>query len=150
MLPRGYVNIDKDYNSVAMFEMFQIAFIRRELATDVSKVKQVALEKGWMNIVGNKGGVAYSFQLKNRLFNFIAVHLRHGQSKEAERDQMAQQLVSQMKMQELQTHIPGLESDAIADFCFFLGDLNYRLNTNYASLNNTNIQNAIPMIPKFD
>jgi hypothetical protein len=39
MLPRGYVNIDKDYNSVAMFEMFQIAFIRRELATDVSKVK---------------------------------------------------------------------------------------------------------------
>lgn len=150
MLPRGYVNIDKDYNSVAMFEMFQIAFIRRELATDVSKVKQVALEKGWMNIVGNKGGVAYSFQLKNRLFNFIAVHLRHGQSKEAERDQMAQQLVSQMKMQELQTHIPGLESDAIADFCFFFGDLNYRLNTNYASLNNTNIQNAIPMIPKFD
>jgi GH24 family phage-related lysozyme (muramidase) len=103
-----------------------------------------------MNIVGNKGGVAYSFQLKNRLFNFIAAHLRHGQSKEAERDQMAQQLVSQMKMQELQTHIPGLESDAIADFCFFFGDLNYRLNTNYASLNNTNIQNAIPMIPKFD
>ena len=47
-------------------------------------------------------------------------------------------------------HIPGLESDAIADFCFFFGDLNYRLNTNYASLNNTNIQNAITMIPKFD
>ena len=78
MLPRGFVNIDKDYNSVAMFEMFIIAFIRRGLATDVSKVKQVALEKGWMNIVGNKGGVAYSFLLKNRLFNFIATHLRHG------------------------------------------------------------------------
>lgn len=86
MLPRGFVNIDKDCNSVAMFEMFLIAFIRRELATDVSKVKQTTLEKGWMNIVGNKGGVAYSFQLKNRLFNFIACHLRHGQSKEAERD----------------------------------------------------------------
>lgn len=61
MLPRGFVNIDKDNNSVAMFEMFLITFIKRELATDVSKVKQISLEKGWMNIVGNKGGVAYSF-----------------------------------------------------------------------------------------
>jgi len=39
MLPRGFVNIDKDSNSVAMFEMFLITFIKRELATDVSKVK---------------------------------------------------------------------------------------------------------------
>jgi len=43
MLPRGYVNIDKDNNSVAMFEMYQIIFIRRELSTDVSKVKSVTL-----------------------------------------------------------------------------------------------------------
>lgn len=63
---------------------------------------------------------------------------------------MAQQLVSEMKMQELQTLIPGLESDAIADFSFFFGDLNYRLNTNFASLNNTNIQTAIAMIPQSD
>jgi hypothetical protein len=52
-----------------------------------------------------------------------------------------------MKMQDLQMHIPGIESDAIADFSFFFGDLNYRLNTNYANLNNTNIQTAISMIP---
>lgn len=53
-------------------------------------------------MVGNKGGVAYSFRLKNRLFNFINTHLRHGQNKQDERNQMAQQLLSEIKMQEIQ------------------------------------------------
>ena len=76
MIPLGFVNIDVQVN--AMFEMYIMVFVRRELATDISKVSSSHLEKGLWGVIGNKGAVAYSFRLKNRHFNFIAVHLRHG------------------------------------------------------------------------
>lgn len=39
----------------------------------------------------------------------------------------------------------------MADFCFFLGDLNYRLETTFADLNNTNVkEQAILMVPTKD
>jgi len=44
-----------------------------------------------------------------------------------------------MKMQELQFKMPGLASDQLADYCFFLGDLNYRLKSSFKELNNTNV-----------
>lgn len=55
-----------------------------------------------------------------------------------------------MKMQEMQNQIPGVESDTIAEFSFFFGDLNYRLNSRFAELNNKNIIEAIKMIPTHD
>ena len=39
-----------------------------------------------------------------------------------------------------------MESDQIADFAFFLGDLNYRLNTTFAELNNQNTLEALQMV----
>jgi len=63
---------------------------------------------------------------------------------------MAMELVSGMKMQDIQRAFPGLESDAIADFSFIFGDMNYRLNTDFASLNNSNMSNAVGMIPTHD
>jgi len=42
-------------------------------------------------------------------------------------------------MQELQFKMPGLASDQLADYCFFLGDLNYRLKSSFKELNNTNV-----------
>ena len=86
MVPRGFANVDVKNQIVGMYEMFMIIFVRKELSNDVSKVVSTYLQKGLWGVVGNKGGIAYSFTLKNRLFNFIAVHLRHGQSKEGERD----------------------------------------------------------------
>ena len=51
----------------------------------------------------------------------------------------------------LQDRIPGLESDQVADYCFYIGDLNYRLKTTFTELNNTNVREAaIPMIPTGD
>ena len=46
--------------------------------------------------------------------------------------------------------IAGLESDSLAEFSFFFGDLNYRLNTCFAKLNNNNIQDSIGMIHTHD
>jgi len=64
---------------------------------------------------------------------------------------MSRQLVDEMKMQELQFKIAGVESDQIADFCFFIGDLNYRLKTSFTDLNNSNVsEKAIAMLPSHD
>ena len=52
---------------------------------------------------------------------------------------MSRQLINEMKMQELQFKMPGLASDQLADYCFFIGDLNYRLKSSFADLNNTNV-----------
>jgi hypothetical protein len=51
-----------------------------------------------------------------------------------------------MKLQQIQSSIGALESDQIADFAFFLGDLNYRLNTTFAELNNENDLDALTMV----
>ena len=63
---------------------------------------------------------------------------------------MASELIAEIQMQDLQTYMPGLESDTIGDFNFFFGDLNYRLNSSFSKLNNTNIQEALTMIPTHD
>ena len=52
---------------------------------------------------------------------------------------MSRQLINEMKMQELQFKMPGLASDQLADYCFFIGDLNYRLKSSFTDLNNTNV-----------
>jgi len=35
--------------------------------------------------------------------------------------------------------MPGLASDQLADYCFFIGDLNYRLKSTFSELNNVNV-----------
>ena len=35
--------------------------------------------------------------------------------------------------------MPGLAPDQMADFCFFLGDLNYRLKSSFKELNNSTV-----------
>ncbi len=64
---------------------------------------------------------------------------------------MSRQLVDEMKLYELQQKIPNLDSDQIGDFCFYLGDLNYRLKTSFTDLNNENVrQNAVGMVKSHD
>ena len=40
---------------------------------------------------------------------------------------MASQLIKGIKMQQLEKSLRGLEGDQLADFAFFMGDTNYRL-----------------------
>ena len=54
-------------------------------------------------------------------------------------------------MQEIQNRVTGLECDTVGDFNFILGDLNYRLETFYSQLNNSNVvTDAIRLIPTHD
>ena len=59
---------------------------------------------------------------------------------------MASQLMREMQLTNLQSQIGGLEIDQIADFSFFMGDLNYRLNTTFEDLNNSNTLEALEMV----
>ena len=54
-------------------------------------------------------------------------------------------------MYEIQSKITGLETDQFADIGLYLGDLNYRLKTSFADLNNSNVQTeAIGLINDLD
>jgi len=48
---------------------------------------------------------------------------------------MASELIREFKLQESQlAQYSGLEGDSLADFSFFFGDLNYRLNSDFEYL----------------
>lgn len=61
-----------------MWEMFVAVWVKKDLRKEIQNITKTYIAKGQMNIVGNKGTVAYSFVLRDRTFNFINVHLKHG------------------------------------------------------------------------
>ena len=64
---------------------------------------------------------------------------------------MASDLISGLKLQHIQSTYIGLESDQTSQFCIFMGDMNYRMNTRYQDFNNDNVRtDAINMIPTHD
>ena len=46
-----------------------------------------------MNLIGNKGCVAYSFTLRDRVFQFISCHLKHGDNNYVKRNAEAAQII---------------------------------------------------------
>ena len=71
-----FVSVDKEF--VSMWQMWLVCFIKKKHKQYVTKIKNAKIAKGLGKMIGNKGGVAQSFMVHNRLFNFIAVHLKHG------------------------------------------------------------------------
>ena len=120
--------------------MFIIVFVKRHLRVEVKDIKKQAIAKGKLGF-GNKGCVAYSFVLRERVFNFIACHLKHGQDASKKRDKEASELIRELKLQQIPMY-KGLECDSYGDFTFFFGDLNYRINSTFEKLN-ANIKDAL-------
>lgn len=134
--------------------MFLVVFIKKRLMKHLTRVNSVRCAKGKnvvVTVVGNKGGLCYSFSLFDRLFNIFGTHLQHKREKQEKRNYMSREVVNQVKIQQIQEMVPGLEADQLGDFNFFVGDLNYRLKTYYTDLNDTNVKkDAIAMIPTHD
>ena len=101
-------------------------------------------------MIGNKGCIAYNFTLNDRIFNFVATHLRHGQDAAAERDQMASEIINELRLQNIQNAVPGIECDQTSSICIFMGDMNYRMNTTFEKFNNKNIEQAIHLFKSLD
>lgn len=96
MIAKGFGNIDTTF--CGMWEMLIIIFVKKELIREVSYVKKESIAKGKLNLIGNKGSVAYSFVLRGRIFNFMGCHLRHGQKKFELRNKMASELIREFKL----------------------------------------------------
>lgn len=80
-------------------------------------------------VLGNKGGLSISFRLYDHLFNFINVHLVHGNKRLDKRHEMMSELVRRMRL-----HREELDPDTIADYSFILGDMNYRMESTFEEL----------------
>ena len=72
---KGFLNID---SLIGMWEMWIAVFVKSNIKKEIQDVKKHSLAKGKFDMIGNKGGVAYSFVLRDRIFNFIGCHLKHG------------------------------------------------------------------------
>jgi hypothetical protein len=68
---------------VDTWEMFLVAFINRDdfIGLKVKSVLTNYLPMGLMNIIGNKGGLILQFNLYQKTFSFINVHLASGAKK---------------------------------------------------------------------
>ena len=87
-----------------MFQMFLACYAKAALIKDISRVSSTRLAKGknmLVTTVGNKGGVSYSFALRNHIFNVIGCHLQHKREKQEKRNFMSRELVHEMKTQQL-------------------------------------------------
>lgn len=63
------------------------------------------------------------------MYNFICVHLVHGQKNAAKRNDMMSDLVKNLKI-----FRDEIDPDVLSDFSFILGDLNYRLESTFTDL----------------
>ena len=61
-----------------MWEMLLVIFVKKHLIDEITHVKRESIAKGQLNLIGNKGAVASSFVFRERIFNFLGCHLRHG------------------------------------------------------------------------
>jgi hypothetical protein len=86
-------------------------------------------EIGGIMKIGNKGGLHMHFKLNDKHFNFIAVHLLHGQNNREKRDEMMSTLIEYFKVDRQE-----MDSDLICDYNFIMGDLNYRIDSTYEAM----------------
>ena len=105
-----------------MWEIGLFVFATRDLIPYISRTEQKDLSTGFLNVVGNKGGLLISFELMETRFAFLGVHLKHGQKNLQLRNTTLWKLFKYLRFgfDEIEAHLQ-------ADYCFFMGDANYRI-----------------------
>ena len=122
--------LGREYNMIEFLgkgEIFIVVFVKEQdcrFMRDSSKnyIMKDMIGYGW------KGGVMVQFTLYDMSFSFINCHLESGQNAVDKRLQMAQGILKEIG---LFSERDMIEPDAIADFNFFIGDLNFRFNRTY-------------------
>ncbi|KAM3144795.1 hypothetical protein pb186bvf_003104 [Paramecium bursaria] len=107
----------KKINSVSLNAMHLVVFAHVKLIPNIKYLNQFSLSQGFMNIVGNKGGVALLFSINDIKFLVVNSHLESGQT--------AQQ-VRMKQFNELNNYF----SEKQADVVIWTGDFNSRVNLN--------------------
>jgi len=76
-----------------MWEISLVVFVKAELWYKMNHVAKTDIAKGFINLVGNKGGIAYSFNLCERVFTVVSCHLTHKAARLQQRNLMMSELV---------------------------------------------------------
>ena len=99
-----------------------IAFCHVGIYHLISKIQMKTVSTGIGNIIGNKGAVAISFYLGGTSLLFIGCHLASGQNAVSRRNNDFRRIEKEI-FKELTN-----QASSLVDYCFILGDLNYRIN----------------------
>jgi endonuclease/exonuclease/phosphatase family metal-dependent hydrolase len=122
--------------SIQLVGLYHIIFIKKEYSGYLFNLKYSKVSLGQLGM-GNKGCIAYRFELLNNTFCFINAHFAAHQKKVDERNQNFYDIMTEDLFEE-----PKKMSPFSQDFLFFFGDLNYRLDMTY--------EKAISLISKND
>lgn len=112
--------------SIEMCQMFLIVFIKKDLTPFVESVDSSYKPMGFASVIGNKGGILIHFKIMGYQMVFVNCHLAPKPYKVLERNKHAKNLVKYIKIGEKYA-----DFDILADYLFWMGDLNYRVDYNY-------------------
>ncbi len=119
-----------EISSVEMWEMFTVAFIRTLDLVYLHGVPVVNyLTKGVMGVVGNKGGLLLQFQIFDKVFSFVNVHLVSGANKLDARCEMMASIFREIPPAKEENK---LDCDAVANYNWVMGDFNFRYKTTFS------------------
>lgn len=116
----------KEITTVNMFQMFLIVFIKKELYPLVDDITSDIKPMGFASILGNKGGMVISFNIAGFKFVFVNCHLAPKPHKVLERNKHAKCLIDNIRVGN-----KAAEFDTQADYLFWMGDMNYRVDYIY-------------------
>lgn len=114
---------------IEMWEMFTVAFLKKQHAPFFKNPETNYLTLGVMNVVGNKGGLMLQFTLFDRTFNIINVHLTSGTGKAHKRAEMMANILRGIAVAKAQDKV---EPDSVCDFNYIMGDMNWRTKRTYS------------------
>ncbi|XP_061183284.1 phosphatidylinositol 3,4,5-trisphosphate 5-phosphatase 2-like isoform X5 [Saccostrea echinata] len=109
-----------------------VVLVKKQLRQYINRIQHSTVRTGIANTLGNKGAVGISFYFKGTSFCFINCHLTSGDERNERRNQNYRDIIKGLSLG--QKHL-GL-FDVLNQFnhLFWLGDLNYRIEDNIATI----------------
>ncbi|PIA13658.1 DNase I-like protein, partial [Coemansia reversa NRRL 1564] len=101
--------------------MFLLVYVRTDVRKWITEVQTTAVGCGIMGVVGNKGAVAVRLMVQNTMICLVCAHLAHDAAQVDRRNAQFHDLCRRLQFGE----------DTVFDhnYVIWLGDLNYRLDT---------------------
>ncbi len=131
-----------EVTSIEMCQMFIIVFIKNDLRLFVESVESNYKPMGFANVIGNKGGLVINFKLLGYQLTFVNCHLAPKPYKVLERNKHVKNLVKSIRIGD-----KFADFDVLADYIFWQGDLNYRVDYTFqetvAEINKKNINHLL-------
>ena len=112
--------------SLVLWEIRLIIIAKQEHMPKITNIQQGSKATGFMNVLGNKGGLAVSFMCNETSLCFIGTHLAAHEEKMGQRKQNVIEIV-----QSLNLGNPDLDITQF-DHVFWFGDMNYRVDLPYS------------------